>query len=239
MRIDRVTMTGADDSIKPEDLMKLSVKYPFVEWGILFSEKHQGYARFPSSSWLGKLRSEWRDGVKLSAHICGKYTRDLIDGSQGGDLFKHEMYAQIHLFLYQRMQWNFHAERFKSVNFVQVRDHLDNYSLQEHIFQADGVNDDLIGILRKLGVKISPLYDTSGGAGIVPEEWPAPMPDVYCGYAGGLGPDTMKAELRRLEPIVGDRTIWIDMERRVRSEDDAVFDLAKVETCLKLAQEWL
>jgi hypothetical protein len=34
MKITRVTITGADDKIQPEQLIDLSYKYCFVEWAI-------------------------------------------------------------------------------------------------------------------------------------------------------------------------------------------------------------
>ena len=37
MILDRVTITGADDSIHVEQLAELSQAYPYVEWGILVS----------------------------------------------------------------------------------------------------------------------------------------------------------------------------------------------------------
>ncbi len=235
MKIDRVTMTGADDSVQPGDLVDLSRTYPFVEWGILFSQKHQGHPRFPSIQWLKTLKARRVDGMLLSGHVCGRYVRDMLDGCDGGSLFRHEMWEYTYAF--QRLQWNFHAERFKSINFIQIRDRLERYQ-QHHIFQADGVNDAMMEILHKLGASISPLFDTSGGAGIVPEKWPAPIPDVYCGYAGGLGPETLALELIRINDVVGNGTIWIDMERRIRSDDDSRFGLDKVEACLRMVQRW-
>src|SRR5262245_10120922 len=50
--------------------------------------------------------------------------------------------------------------------------------------------------------------------GVVPAHWPAPIEGVYCGYAGGLGPDTLQEPLEKIATKVGDRTIWIDMETR-------------------------
>lgn len=83
-----------------------------------------------------------------------------------------------------------------------------------------------------------PLFDVSGGIGVVPESWPKPFKDVYCGYAGGLGPTTIVEQLKRIEQVVGDCEIWIDMETRIRSENDAVFDLGKVVECIELALPW-
>ena len=43
-------------------------------------------------------------------------------------------------------------------------------------------------------------------------------------YAGGLGPDNLEEELKRIEEVAGDRTIWIDMETKVRSDGDRIFE---------------
>ena len=45
-------MTGADDSVDPKELFRISEKYPFVEWGILFSKSATGRYRYPSKEWI-------------------------------------------------------------------------------------------------------------------------------------------------------------------------------------------
>jgi hypothetical protein len=89
--------------------------------------------------------------------------------------------------------------------------------------------------LQGLGLTVSVLFDASGGKGISPKSWPSVPATLRCGFAGGLGPEILADELRRLERIVGDRAVWIDMQSRVRSEDGTVLDLAKVRACLKIS----
>jgi hypothetical protein len=48
MKIDRVTITGADNNNTHEELLELQKKYPFVEWGILYSQKKAGENRYPT-----------------------------------------------------------------------------------------------------------------------------------------------------------------------------------------------
>jgi hypothetical protein len=47
-------------------------------------------------------------------------------------------------------------------------------------------------------------------------------------------------ELCRLNEVVGDRTVWIDMQSRVRSDADEgkVLDLAKVRACLEASEPY-
>jgi hypothetical protein len=61
-----VTFTGADHSVDPQDPIDLSKEYPQVEWGILFSKRHQGMKRFPSIAWLDSLMELAPIGMKLS-----------------------------------------------------------------------------------------------------------------------------------------------------------------------------
>ena len=59
------------------------------------------------------------------------------------------------------------------------------------------------------------------------------MPILH-GYAGGLGPDNIESELQRIAAAAGDAPFWIDMETRVRSDNDEQFDLNKVRRCLEI-----
>lgn len=231
MRLDRLTITGADDSVKPGQLSALSGFYPFVEWGILLSRSSEGRHRFPSREWLGKLYAMKQDvpSLKLSGHVCGRWVREMLDGSR---MLVDDLGTLLGMF--DRLQWNFHAEQNRMKAF-EMSALLKTFK-QSHIFQLDGVNDSIYAMMADLGVDVSPLFDTSGGAGLVPTTWPKAERGVYNGYAGGLGPDTLLAELPKIKEAARGERIWIDMERRVRSEDDSAFDISKVEECLEIAE---
>ena len=85
MNLQKVTLTGADDSVKIPQLIELQEEFPFVEWGILVSVRcyPEGTPRFPSAYWLAQLNG-WqkvsRTPLKLSAHICGKWIQDICSG---------------------------------------------------------------------------------------------------------------------------------------------------------------
>lgn len=238
MILDRVTITGADDSVDPRALSKLSERFPFVEWGLLFSEKRQGTPRYPSLNWMLKLQEvrAHRSRVNLhpmslSAHLCGKYVREFV--KEGLFTFAD----RVPLSTFQRIQLNFHAELHEAhPGFAATLRLLDNY---QWILQHDGVNDGLIRLFSDdKDLYVYPLFDRSGGTGVVPGAWPAPIAK-YQGYAGGLGPDNLEEELRRIKAAAGSARIWVDMETRVRSADDEVLDLAKVERCLIIAKPFV
>ena len=65
------------------------------------------------------------------------------------------------------------------------------------------------------------------------------MKDIKCGYAGGISPDNIEAQIKLIEEKVGDIQTWIDMETHVRSFNDSVFDLYKVEQCLEISKKYV
>lgn len=232
MILDRVTITGADDSVAPKELVKLSQRYPFVEWGILLSRSREGTPRFPSEDWMLRLKDVVPNEVKLSGHLCGAWVRALCRGSRRFELERPGIAR-----LFQRIQLNFHGAPHEILvdRFLEC---LHFWDREEIIFQFDRVNNGLMGEAIAGGVRAAPLFDTSGGAGVEPGEWPAPIAP-YCGYAGGLHPDHLAEQLERIALAAGTSRIWIDVETHVRSDDDKTFDLAKVEAFLAIAEPWV
>jgi hypothetical protein len=237
--IELVTITGADDSIKPHKLLELSDQFPGVEWGILVSKSSAGTKRFPSANWIRELawlasRNLSRSDLNLSVHLCGSWVRQLVAGKSpiADPDFPSELVKMA-----DRMQLNFHAEKMDfSEDFVDIMSwYFPNHQI---IVQMDDVNDHILGTLSEV-IDAAPLFDTSHGAGVLRENWPAPIPHLFCGYAGGLGPDNLADQIPLIMKAAGNESIWIDMETRVRSQSDAVFDLDKVTKCLEIAHRYI
>ena len=254
MELDRVTLTGADDSIDPCELVSISKEFPFVEWGILVSRSHSfdGSYRFPSVQWVKDLMEEvenvnlgTRFGPRLqfSCHLCGSWVRDIFNDRM---TLKEEWPWLLPNMggIFQRVQLNFHAEKGYEVPKYasSLGETIGNCGVRNKqiIFQIDGVNDFLFHHAVNVGADAVPLFDMSGGAGIVPKQWPRPFSSSgYHGFAGGLGPDNLGAELDRIEKAAGNRRTWIDMETLIRSKGDAQFDLDKCLDVLNLTKGWL
>jgi len=81
------------------------------------------------------------------------------------------------------------------------------------------------------------LFDSSGGRGLAPVSWPAPLPGTTCGYAGGLGPDTLTEQLPLIHTAANGRGYWIDMEGRLRTPEDR-FDLDRARRCLEIVADF-
>lgn len=247
MILDRVTITGADDSIDPEELIPLARDFPFVEWGILFSGSRLGVARYPSRSWISALaKIVWQVPMKLSAHLCGAWVRDFVLKAK----FNWKPEYAAHQMLFERVQLNFHGQFHKKAPSFEselsaetpqrASEGMKARAGKQFIFQCDGENDKTVEeLLPWFPDGIFPLFDRSGGTGVTPKDWPKAWPGTYCGYAGGLGPDILTTQLKLIEQAAGEARIWIDMETRVRSEDDRIFDLAKVRAALEKAAPWV
>jgi hypothetical protein len=231
--LERVTITGADGNSNIERLMEISQEFPFVEWGILVSRRAEGTPRFPGREWIDEFVEVCQaqdTPIDVSMHVCGAWVRQMLVG----DLEWSELPSVRHIC--QRVQINTHAELHKSTTglWKSLKEQID----KEFIFQWDGINDHLTYAAFAGGLKVAALFDTSGGAGILPLSWPKPIKSFPCGYAGGLGPENVAQQLRNIGRVC-DQPFWIDMERNVRTFNDAGLDIASVRKVLHIAKQFL
>jgi hypothetical protein len=192
------------------------------------------------------------EGLQVSMHVCGGWVRAMLVGWL--DWSELPEVVQIA----QRVQINTHGEALVSTSRV-VQSLLDGMMLlrdskrpREYIFQYDGVNNHLPWAVAGMtkGMPVSALFDLSAGAGELPEAWPAVnVGAVRFGYAGGLGPENVVEQIQKIEAVNEAKTrweptpanygYWIDMERRVRTEDDSALDLDKVRKVLELCEPFV
>lgn len=237
MRLFRVTITGADDKVDHEDLLRLSVIYPFVEWGILFSKSNKGTKRFPSEDWVEALLyccpkhdETWQNPycklMNLSAHLCGDYSKEIMNGEYHFSGFKD-------VFKRFQINFNFRNSEFDIDKFLDLK-----CDYNEFIFQYNKSNEFTIGLLleeNKGRKNLNILYDSSGGRGIEIKKIKTPF-EVKTGYSGGLNPDNVEDFIRKLSKPY-DCDVWIDMESGVRTNNE--FDLSKVEKVLEICNKYI
>jgi len=247
--IKTVTVTGASDDTEFDDMIKIQQEFPFVEWGILYSNRVAGKnKRFPSNDWLRELDkfNETSNQLNLSVHLCGEavnkvLTNFYLDNNVCGNLncsLKDDLGCRsIFNFIFQisglnRVQINTHGEKHEYdirviEKYIAFSPHI------QFIAQYDNVNN-YIHELNDLGYSnISALYDLSHGAGVLPDSWSKPLNDIFTGYAGGLSVDNLEEQLSKLDSLI-DTPIWIDAETWLRTEDN--FDLNKVVRFLEIAK---
>lgn len=237
MILDRVTITGVDDSVAMAHPYQLSIQYPFVEWGILFSADRQGSSRYPSFEWLRLFhRFEETIPVNWSAHLCGRWARDAMVGRASW----WEAYGHIAP-RFGRVQLNLADVTYPSseLNDGMLRSYHATSTLlrrpHRFIIQS-GASPEPSELAQDLVSVGSPharvLFDGSGGRGMLSKSWQhAWWPS--CGYAGGLNPDNVVEQLKLMATCTSaNQRIWIDMESGVRTDDR--FDLGKVRRVLEL-----
>jgi len=236
MPLNRVTITGADDTTSIIDILRITERFPFVEWGILVGTDVG--VRFPSKEWITTLceaRSRADVEVSLSLHCCGNPLRSICNGHSP---FESHLDWCFHAF--DRVQLNFHGDQWGD-NSEQIMKSFCDVGVSgwdpEIICQADGVNEHQIKECVKR-FAYSYLFDRSHGAGLSPDEWPQARTDAACGWAGGLGPHNLAAELPRIRakawPLMD---YWVDMETHIRT--GRVLDFAKVEQCLLISRRFI
>lgn len=239
MKITALTLTGADDSVDPLELAKLSQSCPLIEWAILFSGEREGTSRYPSKEWRKEFYNASPHANK-AAHLCGK---EML-----GMLVNEDVQLVEEMKEYERIQLNFNAKRMdgfllqglidtvgKGIYFHKTGTHT------KFITQYNEANADVTKLFDyvdkgKLDIH-RVLFDASGGLGKSPDNWPAPLPFKQCGYAGGLGPDNISQELAKIAFTVGVAEVWIDMESKLRTNE--VFDLDKVREVVSAVQQYI
>jgi hypothetical protein len=224
-----ITVTGADDSVKPEQLIKIAEEFPLVEFGILLSRKQIGQRRFPSAAWLEELR-HLPDSINLAGHVCGSWVREILCGKWPIDELT-EIFGADFFQMFGRWQLNTHGELHKwDQSFLATLN-----QPRGVIFQFDNKNTGLILAAREVATNISALFDLSHGAGVLPSAWPVPVSGMFCGYAGGLSPENVAEQCPLILEAAAGAPTWIDAETHLRSKGDAVFDLEKVRAFLAAA----
>lgn len=232
MKLHTVTITGADDSTNIQHLIDLSLEFPFVEWGILVSKKEEGNYRFPSRDWIDRFgKAVKAHNLKVAMHLCGRWSRNFCVG----DLDFAELPSVANFA--QRIQintWGYNYADSRKVKFDWPIE--GDRSSKCFIFQWTLLGEMLSNDARGKGYFVSGLFDGSGGQGRLPSlNWPSsrffPFP---MGYAGGLGPDNVAEQLHQIMYNSRESKFdtWIDMEKRVRTEDDSQLDISQVRRVL-------
>ena len=235
--LDVVTVTGADDNTRPEELASLAQKFPFVEFGILVGN-HPGTPRYPSATWRDDLSdvAARNRSLHLSAHLCGRWVESFLTG----DVWIADWF--------DRYQLNTHGQPHSfDIGVVRRNVRGSNHKGQQVIFQYDGVNTNILLCClgrhvtdRYSNLNVAALHDRSSGAGLLPPSWEKPLPGVYTGYAGGLSPDNVTGELDKISALAGDLPFWIDAETHLRSEETGRYlDLDRVDRFLEAARPYV
>jgi hypothetical protein len=258
-----VGFCGADDSVDPGLLCILSHHYPWIEWGVLFRTDLEGTARYASPEWVSSLDHVIKNcsstgtgqlPMNLAAHLCNDRCQQILSGDIS---FIQQLYSQG----FRRVQVNATKANGVIVDPNSLSTYVRNirYCMNEMkdiewIFQLNTETQPIWDqLISELPCNVSVLYDASCGKGIQISEFPSPTQysccnaPVPCGYAGGIGPNSIQGVLSSLssfiEPSILPKPVWIDMESSLRTivlegeEKKDIFDINKCMKCIRYAVE--
>lgn len=242
-----VGLCGVDDSVDVDLLKLISNRFPRTEFGVLFNAAKEGTPRHPSATWvegLAEMAGSALPPVRLAAHLCGSRCTDLLE--KGDITWIRDRLLPLG---FKRVQLN--ATKINGVN-------ISDYAAAAARFESTCVavpevewilqaNDETRAFWEPFANKPSPpfnvsvLFDASCGTGALSQSYaPPPRNGMRCGYAGGLGPETIIAALRNIRKTVPENTVfWLDMESSLRSKIDEkdTFDIAKALSICKALEE--
>lgn len=192
-----LTITGLDERTDMGQIVELSERFP-IEWGILFSPNRQGIStRYPTYETLKNIYDvAGNHGLRLSAHVCGKYSRSIMDGSIAKNTIPLEHFSRTQV---NALSYDVEA--------------LLNYAGDTPVIAQWRVGEDF----NHADPRVNWLYDTSGGKGLTPTIWPKNTSLDIAGYAGGIKMSNI-VEVSR-EIASRSPRYWIDIESGARTDD--------------------
>lgn len=224
LNISRATFTGADDACSYHHLNSIRDEYQFIEWGILYSPSRAGNGpRCPSISNIIKFINNINGSMAI--HLCGGGVNEFINGKGPG----YELATNV-IDRNGRVQVNVNFGSLTETKKLKLVESISKNNNGSFILQMNDSNKDILRYFAGV-YNYSVLFDGSGGRGEQPSNWPFPYDGIKCGYAGGLGPISLEKELRNIKVVAGMADIWVDMESKIRTDEDDCLDLSKCLQC--------
>lgn len=220
--LNRVTFTGVDDRTNVNDLVDLTKRFPFVEFGVLISKGNTNRSvvnRYPNATIFKKLKNK---GLNLSCHLCGSVARNIVKKDDWNEFF--DLLSKDYE-IFNRFQLNVSGVKgfSRDIHFIEEKDFIIQLKEDMSLYNAYKDLPNVFG-----------FQDNSGGVGRFEDNWLDS--DRYFGYAGGLNIDNVESVIRDLY-VVNNADFWIDMETSVRTFD--WFDINKCEQILKVCEPYV
>ena len=241
MRLSTIVLSGANEHTDAQAIISLCKNCSYLaELGIQVSGE-KAYYSSGRYWWLQLLCHLATPDINIALHLNKDWVEDFCAG---------KIPPELETFLalshpdgspkIKRIQLNFKIGREKKPDLYTLLSTMRRYARHDFILSYNDSNQDFIRQIRKSGFKIGALlYDSSFGEGIAPSKRPAPVfNDVYQGYAGGLSPDNVVAELEKIDTVVPPgKSFFIDAEGKLKGEDGHL-SLEKCKIFLTRAYAW-
>ena len=201
-----VSFIGIDEHTDLERCISLSAPFP-IEWGFLYGTNPGSKPRHPSEEFIiSASQYLHKNCINQSLHLCGNKARKFQKGLAAT---WYEVFDRIQINLLDK---DYDFEALATMQLV--------FSKTDFIIQHRTSSTPTHAH--------TPLFDTSGGRGIVVESYPDFSAVPYMGFAGGINPDNVLA----VNDKISNSSYYLDMESGIRTDD--WLDLDK---CEKVCQQ--
>jgi hypothetical protein len=210
------TLTGVDRNTSPARLGQLAHKFPKAELAFFFTRALGPQNRFQTFSGIQSMLDAGQ--LQWAIHLCGRAVPEFIRAavSQSAEERSCESFRLATHPAVSRIQLNF-AFRRAAFSLSELEVAIRSVSIPV-ITQEHRANEGVSLALKVPNHQV--LFDASGSRGIETSEWLPPLDGKICGFAGGLGPETLSRALPVIKQVCADQPFWIDMETHIRDEND-------------------
>ncbi|MBQ6736186.1 MAG: hypothetical protein IJQ90_01730 [Alphaproteobacteria bacterium] len=239
MNLEYITCSDMREYNEIDDIIDLGKRYPMAEFAIqAHPSKFSAY--MPRYVWFDTLAHASRvNDINLAMHVNAEWRTEICRGNIPYEIKRMwDMRRDNGKHVIGRVQVNINGGK-DSFRFYanKVSDIIRAYPDIEFIFQYTTRQRNRLKRLDKMSVPFSMLFDASGGRGISPDTWRAPvMPNHKMGYSGGLSPENVADNLDKINMVlpVGYNT-WIDAEGKLKDPDTKQFDTLRAEQYIQNA----
>ena len=229
--------------------------HQIVELGKISPRVEIAVQAHPSKMSYGMPRNQWfrelsqfiiscGHKINLAVHVnrewCDEICRKGIIPSDLTDFFDPRLNNKVTKKpLVKRWQLNMPKETADNVNVRALKKLFDLCPDKEFILQYNTNTQSAIASLYSAGARFSVLYDASGGQGILPTSWSAPVyKSVSQGYSGGLSPENILSNLDKISSVVpAHHAVWIDAEGKLKTNN--MFDVARARQYILNTENWI
>ncbi len=244
MNLRYITCSDIREHVKPHVAIDFLRQNPNAEFAIQAHPTKMSYG-MPRNVWFNELVMDARNfsrPINLAVHVNVDWCDMLCRGQIPNEL-KDWLIATRPNGAPVIARWQINIVGAKTSHFdaKKIAQLINHYSNHEFIFQYTNNENARMKELDKMGAKFSVLYDASGGNGISPSCWYAPVFENHPnGYSGGLSPENVYENLNQISRVAGNRNdIWIDAEGKLKDPDTKQFDLVRARRFIDNTNRWL
>lgn len=239
-----VTCSGVNETTDVDALMKLLSEFPMAEIAVQVS-KSKCLAGMPRYKWIHKLCDyiwEKRCNINAALHVNLQWAEDICQGIVAPELAELLSLYSNGKPIFSRIQLNVNSGCAKTPDIAKLVEVIEAYPAQRFIVPYSVGSREWVHELFATGVVFDCLYDDSFGRGVLAKRRNAPVfHDVVQGYAGGIDPDNVVAELNKIcnavWPYGHKPGVYIDAHKGLEDENTHL-DLDKCRAYLSLATQW-